>query len=93
MRYPMIIRRRLIDGLWCSGFALSSMFYLNFFVPESLDSTCLSQKPRYLELGFLLHKSFYLQRAIIEVFNHGNWLQGWTSLLFCLIIHSSSEQK
>ncbi|KAK0164168.1 hypothetical protein PV328_002827 [Microctonus aethiopoides] len=93
MQYPMVARRRIIDGLWCSGFAIGSMLYLKYLVPESLDTACLSQKPRYLELGFILHKSFYLHRSIIEIFNHGTWLQGWTNLLFCLIIHGSSEQK
>ncbi|KAG8037073.1 hypothetical protein G9C98_004395 [Cotesia typhae] len=93
MQYPLLIRRRIIDGVWTIGFAISCIIYLKLLVPESLDSTCLSRRPRYLDLGFVLHKSFYLHRGIIEILTHDSWLQGIINLLFCVTIHSSSEQK
>ncbi|XP_015127519.1 uncharacterized protein LOC107048704 [Diachasma alloeum] len=93
MHYGVIKRRRIIDALWCTGFTLLSAFYLRFFVPKSVDSACIFQKPRYLELGITFHKSFYLHRAGVEIVYHGGWLRGWTTLMFCLIIHSSSQLK
>ncbi|XP_057337646.1 uncharacterized protein LOC130675799 isoform X2 [Microplitis mediator] len=93
MQYPLVARRRIIDGIWTIGFAFSSLFYLKLLVPESFDPICLLKRPRYLELGFILHKSYYLHRGFVEISTHNSWLQGIINLLFCAIIHSSSEQK
>ncbi|XP_063982422.1 uncharacterized protein LOC135165246 [Diachasmimorpha longicaudata] len=93
MRYGVIKRRRIIDALWCTSFTLLSALYLKLFVPKSVDSACILQKPRYLDLGVTFHKSFYVHRGGVEIVYHGGWLRGWTTLIFCLIIHSSSQLK
>ncbi|XP_011305843.1 uncharacterized protein [Fopius arisanus] len=93
MHYGLIKRRRIIDALWCTGFTFLSALYVKFLVPKSVDNACIFDKPRYLELGIVFHKSFYLHRTGVEIVYHGDWLSGWTSLMFCLIIHSSSQLK
>ena len=93
MQFPLVKRNRISDGLWSCSFSACSIIFLLYFVPESRDVSCPWRKPGNLQLGFLIHKAFYLHEATVQVFVHGSWMQGWTSQLFASSIPIPSREK
>ncbi|XP_043274171.1 uncharacterized protein [Venturia canescens] len=91
MKFAIIRRLRLIEGLWCCCFATCSVIFLVQFAPQTRN--CPWHKSNDYHFGFLMHKTFYLHQAAIQVFSHDHWLKGWSSQLFATGIPLQSLQK
>ncbi|XP_015606206.1 uncharacterized protein LOC107272978 [Cephus cinctus] len=93
MRFPLMQRSRIIDAVWSCGFCFGSISFLKFSAMITPELSSLQLEEGRLELGLILHKSFYLHHAGIKIFCRGSWLKGWTDLLFALLIINSHQHK
>jgi len=60
---------------------------------QILSFASRAQGITYQELGFALHKSFYLHQAGIDILCHGAWIKGCGNLLFASFILIPYQQK
>ncbi|XP_012281267.1 uncharacterized protein LOC105700192 [Orussus abietinus] len=93
MCIPLMQRNRIISGIWNCGFCFSSICYLKFPMSRTSTLSSLRFDSQWQELGSTFHKSFYIHHAGVELFCNGDWMKGWTQLLFALFIIKPYLQK
>ncbi|CAL7952205.1 unnamed protein product [Xylocopa violacea] len=93
IRIPLMQRCRIIEAVWSCGFCFGSIFYLKSPAIKTLSFFFNEKEVTYEELGVVLHKSFYLHRAGIEILCHGAWTKGWTNLLFASFIMNPYQKN
>lgn len=87
-------RSRIIEAVWSCGFCFGSVCYLKS--PSLIKPLNLFPGERdvtHEELGALLHKSFYLHRAGMELLSHGAWVKAWTNLLLASFVVNPYREK
>ncbi|XP_029042486.2 uncharacterized protein LOC114875862 isoform X2 [Osmia bicornis bicornis] len=93
MRIPLLQRSRIIEAVWNCGFCFGSICYLKSSTVKTINFFSEEQAVTHQELGVILHKSFYLHRAGVEIFCHEAWIKGWANLLFASFVMNPYQEK
>ncbi|XP_034190910.2 uncharacterized protein LOC117609116 isoform X1 [Osmia lignaria lignaria] len=93
MRIPLLQRSRIIEAVWDCGFCFGSICYLKSSTVKTINFFSEEQAVTHQELGVILHKSFYLHRAGVEIFCHEAWIKGWANLLFASFVMNPYQEK